>query len=65
MRPPWRNRIEANPGHFGYNEVTHQFNLPPATGRSQLTFYASRAITDTGVQNGPVGNAIPPAAYHK
>jgi len=60
---PVEEQVEANPGHFGYNEVTHQFNLPPATSRSQLTFYASRGITDTGVQNGPVGNAIPPMPY--
>jgi hemolysin activation/secretion protein len=48
-----QEQIEANPGRFGYNEVTHQFNLPPASGRPELTLYASRAITDTGVQRGP------------
>ena len=46
-------QVEANPGGFGYNEATHKFNLPPATGRPELTFYASRSISDTGVQYGP------------
>ncbi len=50
-----QEEIEANPGRFGYNEVTHQFNLPPATGRPELTFYASRSVSDTGVQRGPKG----------
>ena len=50
---PVQEQIEANPGRFGYNEVTHQFNLPPPTGRPELTFYASRGISDTGVQRGP------------
>jgi hypothetical protein len=48
-----QEQIETNPGRFGYNEVTHQFNLPPATGRPELTFYASRSVSDTGVQRGP------------
>ncbi|MGA3284024.1 MAG: helix-turn-helix domain-containing protein [Verrucomicrobiota bacterium] len=50
-----QEQIDANPGRFGYNEVTHQFNLPPATGRPELTFYASRSVSDTGVQRGPKG----------
>ena len=41
---------EANPQRFGYDEVTHKFNLPPSTGRSELNFYASRSTTDTGVK---------------
>ncbi|MGD0743793.1 MAG: helix-turn-helix domain-containing protein [Verrucomicrobiota bacterium] len=47
-----QEQIDANPGRFGYNEVTHQFNLPPATGRPELTFYASRSVSDSGVQRG-------------
>jgi hemolysin activation/secretion protein/AraC-like DNA-binding protein len=50
-----QERIDANPGKFGYNEVTHQFNLPPPSGRPELNFYASRSTTDTGVQKGPSG----------
>ena len=49
-----QEQINANPGRFGYNEVTHQFNMPPSTGRPDLTFYASRSISDTGVQYGPL-----------
>ena len=48
-------QVEANPGSFGYNEVTHQFQMPPSTGRSELTLYASRSTSDTGVQMGPLG----------
>jgi hemolysin activation/secretion protein len=50
-----QERIDANPGRFGYNEVTHQFNLPPPSGRPELNFFASRSTTDTGVQKGPSG----------
>jgi hemolysin activation/secretion protein/AraC-like DNA-binding protein len=46
-------QVEASPGSFGYNEATHKFNLPPATGRPELNLYASRSISDTGVQYGP------------
>ena len=26
-------QVDANPGSFGYNEITHQFQVPPPTGR--------------------------------
>ncbi|MDD5138775.1 MAG: helix-turn-helix domain-containing protein [Verrucomicrobiales bacterium] len=45
--------VEGNPTSFGYNEVTHKFNLPPATGRPELNFYASRSTSETGVKTGP------------
>jgi hemolysin activation/secretion protein/AraC-like DNA-binding protein len=48
-----QEQIDANPGSFGYNEVTHRFNLPPPVGRPELTVFASRATSDTGVQRGP------------
>jgi hemolysin activation/secretion protein/AraC-like DNA-binding protein len=48
-----QDRMNATPGHFGYDEVTHKFNVPPATGRPELTFYATRSVSDTGVQRGP------------
>jgi hemolysin activation/secretion protein/AraC-like DNA-binding protein len=57
------DQVDNHPGSFGYNEATHQFNLPPPTGRPELTFFASRAVSDTGVQRGPVGFATPPAAF--
>ena len=47
-----QEKINANPGRFGYDEVTHKFNLPPTTGQPELTFYASRSVSDTGVQLG-------------
>jgi len=42
----------ANPGSFGYNEATRKFNLPPASGQADLTFFASRSTIDTGVNIG-------------
>jgi len=45
-------QVDANPGSFGYNEITHQFQMPAPTGRPDLTFYASRSTSDTGVQLG-------------
>ena len=61
--PSVQNQVDTHPGNFGYNEATHQFNLPPPTGRPELTFYASRAVSDTGVQNGLVGFAAPPTNF--
>lgn len=46
-------QIDLNPSKFGYNEITHQFNLPPATGRPELTFFATRSIDDTDVLLSP------------
>ena len=48
---PIENTVANNPGNFGYNEATRQFNLPPPTGGPQLTLYASRATIDTGLEN--------------
>ena len=45
-----QQQIDANPLDFGYNEVTHQFRMPPATGRPELTLFASRSTTDTGIK---------------
>jgi len=47
-----QNQVDSRPGSFGYNEATHQFNVPAATGRPELTIYASRSTSDTGVQPG-------------
>jgi len=58
-----QDQVDARPGSFGYSEATHQFNLPSPTGRPELTFYASRAVSDTGVQNGPVDNVTPPVPF--
>jgi hemolysin activation/secretion protein/AraC-like DNA-binding protein len=48
-----QQQIDNNDGHFGYNEITHQFQMPSPTGRPELTAYASRSTTDTGIQLGP------------
>jgi hemolysin activation/secretion protein/AraC-like DNA-binding protein len=45
-------QVEANPASFGYDEVTHKFNLPPATGQPTLNIYASRSTSETGVKLG-------------
>jgi hemolysin activation/secretion protein len=46
---PIENLIANNPRNFGYDEATHKFNLPPPTGRPDLTFFASRSTIDDGV----------------
>lgn len=38
---------------FGYDEATHQFRLPPAGARPELSIYASEASSDTGVHFAP------------
>ncbi len=48
-----RENYENLPAAFGYNEVTHRFDLPPATGNPELVFYASRSVSDTPVRLGP------------
>lgn len=42
--------VASQPGNFGYNEATRRFTLPPASGRSELTLFASRATIDTGLE---------------
>ena len=61
--PSVQDQVDNHPGSFGYNEATHQFNLPPPTGRPELTLFASRAVSDTGVQSGPLGYATPPGVF--
>jgi hemolysin activation/secretion protein len=50
--PSVQSQVDEHPGSFGYNEATHQFNLPAPTGRPELTLYGSRSTSDTGVQFG-------------
>ncbi|HEX9045440.1 MAG TPA: POTRA domain-containing protein [Verrucomicrobiae bacterium] len=49
-----REKLERQPPTFGYDEVTHQFNLPPPSGHPDLTFYASRSASATPVRYGPL-----------
>jgi len=55
---PVQQQIDQSGGHFGYNEVTHQFDMPPPTGRPELTLYGSRSLTDTGLQVNNVSNVV-------
>jgi hemolysin activation/secretion protein/AraC-like DNA-binding protein len=57
-----QEQIDANPGRFGFNEVTHQFQMPPPTGRPELTIFASRSVSDSGIQRGPSGNLFQTAS---
>ncbi len=49
-----RQKYGSQPVDFGYNEVSHQFSLPPPAGRPELIVYASRSTTDTGTTFGPI-----------
>ena len=49
-----REELEQKPATFGYDEVTHQFSLPPPSGHPDLTFYASRSVSATPVRYGPL-----------
>ncbi len=55
-----RDDYENLPVTFGYDEATHRFNLPPATGNPELIFYASRSVSDTPLNFGPIGSLTDP-----
>jgi hemolysin activation/secretion protein len=42
--------IGAQPGSFGFNEATRQFQLPPPSGQAELNMFASRSTIDTGLE---------------
>ncbi len=46
------NQIAEDQNHFGYNETTRQFVLPPDIGRPEFTAYFSRSTTGPTI-NGP------------
>ncbi len=48
-----QKQIDDSGGHFGYSEITHQFVMPPPSGRPELTVFASRSVSDTAIQLGP------------
>jgi len=48
-----RDDYENRPVDFGYDEVTHRFNLPPLTGNPDLIIYASGSSSDTPIRYGP------------
>jgi len=49
-----RELYDELPVTFGYDQVTHQFNLPPPTGRPELIVYASRSATEIPTRYGPL-----------
>ncbi|HUD47631.1 MAG TPA: ShlB/FhaC/HecB family hemolysin secretion/activation protein [Candidatus Baltobacteraceae bacterium] len=51
------NQIAQDPNHFGYNETTKQFVLPPNTGRPEFTAYVSRSTTGPTIY-GPEANVV-------
>jgi hemolysin activation/secretion protein/AraC-like DNA-binding protein len=53
-----QSQVDASGGAFGYSEITHQFKLPPPTGKPELTIYANRSSTDTGVVYGQRTNVV-------
>ena len=49
-----RAELEQQQPTFGYDEITHQFNLPPPSGNPDFTFYASRSASATPLRYGPL-----------
>jgi hemolysin activation/secretion protein len=49
-----REDYENLPVNFGYDEVTHRFNLPPATGNPDVIVYVSRSTSDTLTKFSPL-----------
>ena len=55
---PLREEYERLPVDFGYDQVTHRFNLPPASGSPELIIYASRSSSETRLQYGPLKTIV-------
>ena len=49
-----REELQDKPANFGFDEVSHQFVLPPPSGHPDLTLYASRSVSATPVRYGPL-----------
>ena len=49
-----RGDYDQKPVTFGYDEISHKFNLPPPSGHPDLTIYGSHSSSDTSLQYGPV-----------
>ena len=49
-----REDYDQKPVTFGYDEITHKFNLPPPSGHPDLTIFGSHSSSDTSLQYGPV-----------
>ena len=53
-----REEYEQLPVDFGYNEVTHQFQLPQPSGNPELILYGSRSSSDTPLRYGPLQGVV-------
>jgi hemolysin activation/secretion protein len=53
-----REGYEQLPVDFGYNEVTHQFHLPQASGNPELILYGSRSSSDQSLNYGPLAEVV-------
>jgi len=51
--PALREDYERLPVDFGYDQITHRFNLPPPSGSPELIVYASRSTSDTSLRYSP------------
>ena len=49
-----RENYDQRPVTFGFNEITHKFDLPTTAGHPDLTFYASRSASATPLRFGPI-----------
>ena len=49
-----REDYDQKPVTFGYDEVSHRFNLPPPSGHPDLIVYGSHSSSDTSLQYGPL-----------
>jgi hemolysin activation/secretion protein len=49
-----RELYDEMPVTFGYDQVTHQFNLPPPTGSPEVIVYASRSAIEIPTRFGPL-----------
>ena len=53
-----QEQVDNSNGKFGYNEVSHQFVMPPPSGRPELTVYGSRSRNDTGIKLGAANTVV-------
>jgi hemolysin activation/secretion protein len=54
----FREDYERLPVDFGYDQITHRFNLPPASGSPELIIYASRSDSETSLNYGPLSTIV-------
>jgi len=49
-----REDYDQHPVDFGYDEISHKFNLPAVTGNPEWIVYASRSTSESPTRFGPV-----------